>query len=135
MKERYLDLMEKAVSAYTIAQIEAYIASVRKEGLAEHGFPRMAANIGILLAHGRVAHLRDLFVQIMDLCAQEMPVALHKYQSPRVGNEFTVREITLCLLELEKAQTFPAEQIAQWKAAMASFDPWEVYSEIAPFPP
>lgn len=135
MKERYLDIMETAVNVYTRPMIEDYIASVRKYGLAEHGFPRMAANIGVLLAHGRVPHLRDLFVQIMDLCCAEIPVAYHKYHSATVGNEFSVREIVLCLLELEKAQLFPPEQLAQWKAAMSSFSPYDVYSAIASVPP
>lgn len=134
MKERYIDLMEKAVSIYTVPMIEDYIRSVRENGLSEHGFPRMAANIGILLAHGRAAHLRELFVEIMDLCCAEMPVALRKYDNPTVGNEFSVREITMCLMELERSGAFPAAQLAQWKAAIASMDPYAVYSNIAPVP-
>ena len=53
MKTIYIDIMEKALSAYTEERIREYIAEVRRDGLTEHGFPRLGANIGILMAHGR----------------------------------------------------------------------------------
>ena len=40
MKEVYLGLMEKAVSAYTPDHVRTYLESVEKDGLKEHGFPR-----------------------------------------------------------------------------------------------
>lgn len=53
MKALYLDIMEKALSAYTEEGIREYIDTVKRDGLTEHGFPRLGANIGILMAHGR----------------------------------------------------------------------------------
>ena len=51
-KSRYLDLMEKAVGAYTPEQIEKYVAETEKKWISEHGFARLTSNIGILIAHG-----------------------------------------------------------------------------------
>ena len=52
-RARYLDLMERAVSAYTSEHMERYLKDVQRGGLAEHGFPRLCSNLGTLLAHGR----------------------------------------------------------------------------------
>ena len=52
MKERYINLMEKALSAYTDEHILRYLSEVKENGLKEHGFPRLTANIGILISHG-----------------------------------------------------------------------------------
>ncbi len=68
MKTIYIDIMEKALSAYTEERIREYIAEVRRDGLTEHGFPRLGANIGILMAHGRRQELKDTFIEIIDLC-------------------------------------------------------------------
>ena len=51
MKERYILLMEKSLSAYTDAHILRYFNEVKTNGLTEHGFPRLTANIGILIFH------------------------------------------------------------------------------------
>ena len=40
MKEQYIELMEKALSAYTDAHILRYFNSVKANGLTEHGFPQ-----------------------------------------------------------------------------------------------
>ena len=106
MKEIYLDIMEKAVSAYTIPLIEEYIEKVRKEGLSEHGFPRLTADIGILVAYGRMTHLREIFIRLMDLCCEEIPVAYQRSGKTNVGNEFSVKEIVMCLMTLEKIMPF-----------------------------
>ena len=55
MKELYLDIMEWSMAAYDDARIRRYVDQVREEGLTEHGFPRLGANMGILMAHGRWA--------------------------------------------------------------------------------
>ena len=65
MKERYIDLMERALSAYSDDPILLYFAEVREKGLTEHGFPRLTANIGILAAHGRRTDLIPVFRQNM----------------------------------------------------------------------
>ncbi|MBR5449532.1 MAG: hypothetical protein IKV43_06040 [Clostridia bacterium] len=41
MKERYINLMERALSAYTDEHILRYVAEVRENGVREHGFPRL----------------------------------------------------------------------------------------------
>ena len=134
MKEIYLEIMEKAVGAYTVELIEEYIETVRREGLSEHGFPRLTADVGILVAHGRMTHLRDLFIQLMDLCCAEMPVAYGRAHNGAVGNEFSVKEIVMCLLTLEEYNAFP-DKIGQWKEAIRSMDPYAIYANIAPVPP
>ena len=134
MKELYLEIMEKAVGAYTLPLIREYIETVRREGLSEHGFPRLTANIGILVAHGRMLHLKEVFIELMDLCCAEMPVAYGRARNGRVGNEFSVKEIVMCLLTLEEYDAFPNE-IGRWKEAIRSMDPYAIYSNIAPVPP
>ena len=52
-KSYYLDLIEKTLSAYTTAHIDRYFDDVKRDGLKEHGFPRLTANIGILIANNR----------------------------------------------------------------------------------
>lgn len=54
--------MERVVSAYSADHIDRYIETVREKGVREHGFPRLTANIGILMAHGRLMHLKDRFL-------------------------------------------------------------------------
>ena len=68
MEQIYLDIMEKALSAYNGKSIRDYIDEVKREGLTEHGFPRLASNIGVLIAYGRRTDLLPVFVEIMDLC-------------------------------------------------------------------
>ena len=53
MKEIYIDIIEKSVSAYTDKRIRDYIDEVKRDGLTEHGFPRLTVNIGILIAYGQ----------------------------------------------------------------------------------
>ena len=52
MNTQYLDLMEKSLSAYSVQHVDDYFARVQHEGLTEHGFARLTANIGILISHG-----------------------------------------------------------------------------------
>ena len=74
-KERYIELMAAALSAYTDEHIESYFERVKKEGITEHGFPRLTANIGILLCRGYRKNLYPIFLEMMDFCASEMPKA------------------------------------------------------------
>ena len=62
-KEKYLDLMEQAVGAYTDEQIAAYTEKVRADGLKEHGYPRLTANIGILLAYVQRFSIQNLTIR------------------------------------------------------------------------
>lgn len=130
----YISLMEKVFDAYTIEHINEYIASVEKNGLKEHGFPRLTANLGILISFGRKLELKDVFIKMMDLCCREIPVARLK-NGGGVGNDFSVREIVCCLLELEKSGAAEKEYTQRWRRELAKINPASTYTFIAENPP
>ena len=78
LKSCYLDVMEAAVGAYTPERTADYVRRVEKDMIKEHGFHRLTANIGVLLAHGRLADKKGLFHHMMDLCCRQIPVAYVK---------------------------------------------------------
>jgi hypothetical protein len=125
MKERYIELMEKALSAYTDEHIQRYFNEVKEKGLTEHGFPRLTANIGILMAHGRRTDLMPIFMEMMEVCCD---MFLRPYA--HAGNEFSVREIVCCIDELEKAKTVEEEHILRWKQKISKIIPEECYNVI-----
>lgn len=127
MKELYLDIMEKALAAYDDARIREYIDEVRRDGLSEHGFPRLGANIGILMAYGRCQSFMPYFMEIMDICCDEMP-------KRDAANDFSIREVCLCLSLMKERGTLPEERIDAWLEKLAAFDPWKGYRVIAPTP-
>ena len=86
MKEAYIDIMEKALSAYSTERIVDYINEVKRDGLKEHGFPRLTANIGILISFGRRTELKELFCEMMNICCENMPRV-------KSANDFSIREI------------------------------------------
>ena len=133
-KSLYLDLMDKVVDAYTLEHIRRYTADVRKNSITEHGFPRLTANIGILIAHGRKTHLKDDFLQMMDLCVKEIPVAFQK-NGYTTGNDFSVKEIVFCLLEVEKSEIFEKTITDKWRDGLKKINPYATYSCIAEVPP
>ena len=134
MKEQYIDLMERVVSAYTGEKIDSYIQKTKKSGLSEHGFPRLTANLGILIAHGRKAELKDRFVAMMDLCCAEIPTALQR-NGVNVGNDFSIKEIVFCLLEIEQANAVDKSITDGWRSALQTIVPDKTYSVISPTPP
>ncbi|MBQ8402245.1 MAG: hypothetical protein IJX14_09990, partial [Clostridia bacterium] len=73
MRKRYLRIMERALEAYTPEHIREYFDTVREKGLTEHGFPRLTANIGLLMAAGKRTELMPVFLEMMDLCCCQMP--------------------------------------------------------------
>ena len=127
MKEKYIDLMEKTLTAYTDDHIRDYFSRVKTEGLTEHGFPRLTVNIGILIAHGRRRDLLPLFCEMMEFCC---------YTIPRVkaANDFSVREIICCIMELERTQVVPSEDIARWRGYLATIEPTKCYDKFATYP-
>lgn len=132
-KGEYLDLVEAAVGAYTPDHIRAYHARVQKEGILEHGFPRLAANLGVLVAHGRRPADRALFRAMMDTCCAQMATALEAARrngkrAHGVGNDFSVKEIVLCLLAVEKAKVYPAAVTEAWRADIRRAVPETTYS-------
>ena len=123
MKEMYLDIMEKSLSAYTDERIRDYIDEVKRDGLTEHGFPRLGSDIGILMAYGRRTELLDTFIEIMDICCDEMP-------RKRAANDFSIREVCCCLMLLEQKQLVDKKYLEKWKRQLSTFDPWKFYNRV-----
>ena len=124
-KSRYIDLMEKVLSAYTTEHIDRYYNDVKTGGLKEHGFPRLTADIGILIAHGRRTDLKDRLIRLMDLCCDEIP------RHNDCANDFSVKEIIFALIELETHQTFPQAQIDGWKEKLKKITVEKCYNIYA----
>jgi len=127
MGKFHFDLMEKCLSAYSDAHILRYFDEVRKNGLTEHGFPRLTSNIGILIANGRRRDLTDLFMEMMEFCCKSIP-------SVKAANDFSVREIICCIAELEKNQAAAPEHIRRWKQYLSTIEPETCYSVFAKAP-
>ena len=127
MKNRYLTIMEKALSAYTDEHILRYLNDVKRVGLTEHGFPRLTANIGILMSYGKRLDLLPIFLEMMEFCCKTIP-------RKKAANEFSVREIVCCIVELEKSNVVAKEDIARWKGYMSTIEPETCYGCIAKSP-
>ena len=127
MKEKYIDLMEKTLSAYPDEHILRYFNEVKEAGLSEHGFPRLTSNIGILIAHGRRSDLLPIFLEMMDFCCRTIPTV-------KAANDFSVREIICCLVEVEAAGIVGAERIEMWKSNLRAIDPETCYTRLAKTP-
>lgn len=127
MKETYIELMERTLSAYTDAHIRAYFDRVKREGLTEHGFPRLTVNIGILIVHGRRRDLLPLFLEMMEFCC---------YTIPRVkaANDFSVREVVCCIMALEGCDVIDPALIARWRGYLATIEPTACYDRFATSP-
>ena len=121
--ERYLDLMETAVAAYDDAHLATYVEVNEKTGVTEHGFPRLAANLGVLVANGRATGRRETFKKMMDICCRD---ATRKMT--RGGNEFSVKELVMALKELEAAGTFPKSVTDEWAKGLRAVVAEESYS-------
>ena len=128
MREVYLDIMERIVATYNVEHIERYIELVNREGLTEVGFPRLGANIGILMAHGRRLDLKEKFIEILDICFKYFD---HPITVMKADNNFTIREVSCAIKELEKTDVIEKEKIEEWKKKLASFEIETVYTHIA----
>jgi hypothetical protein len=126
-KSRYIDLMEITLSAYSTEHIDRYINDVRRDGLTEHGFPRLTANIGILMAHGRRQDLKERFISMMDLCCQQ-------FLKVKAANDFSVKEIIFCLQELDKTDVVRSGKLQEWKELLSGIDPYACYTVYAQSP-
>ena len=116
--------MEKALSAYTDEHILRYFNDVKASGLTEHGFPRLTANIGILIAHGKRRDLLPIFTEMMEFCCKSIP-------SVKAANDFSVREIVCCLSEIEQSGIAPKEDTDRWRGYLADIKPTECYNKFA----
>ncbi len=126
MKEKYIELMGKALSAYTDEHIDRYFNEVKTVGLTEHGFPRLTVNIGILIAHGVREDLLPRFIQMMDFCCENVPRV-------KAANDFSVREMICCIRELEAAGIL-TEEVSRWRGQLATIDPTTCYTQFATAP-
>ncbi len=127
MRKIYLDLMAKALSAYSDSHIQRYFDQVKNEGLTEHGFPRLTANIGVLISHGIRTDLLPVFLEMMDFCTQSIPKV-------KAANDFSVREIIACIEEIEKSvvpSLIEGSRIAKWKRDISAIVPTECYDRYA----
>ena len=115
--------MEKSFEAYSDKQIENFYNKVKKEGLTEHGFPRLVSNMGILLSLGKKTELLDKFIEMMDFCCASIPNRL-------AANDFSVREIISCLCEVERAGVVPEERTKKRRADLATIDPTKTYNRF-----
>ncbi len=127
MNKQYLDLMEKTLSAYTDGHIIRYFNDVKRDGFKDQGFPRLTANIGILIANGRRRDLSVLFLEMMEFCCKTIP-------NVKAANDFSVREIVCCIAELEKSGVINDEVIMRWKGYFAAIDPKKCYNRFAEKP-
>ena len=127
MKSIYLDIMEKTLLAYTPLQIREYIDEVKRDGLTEHGFARLGANIGILMAHGRATELKNEFTEIIDLCLYGFA---HPINPRKAGNNFAVREVCHAIKELEGTDVIDKNQLDIWKNQLAELDIQTTYTDI-----
>lgn len=133
-KQRYINIIERVLEAYSDERIKDYTQTVLENGLAEHGYPRLTANIGILIANGRKLDFKDEFCKMMDLCCREIPTA-HQKNGWAVGNDFSVKEIVMCILEIEKSGIFEKSVTDGWRKQLSKINPYDVYTMIAPVPP
>ena len=118
--------MERCLEAYDEARIARYVDDVKREGLKEHGFARLASNMGILIANGRKTEFCDRFIEIMDICCENMPTT-------KAANDFTVKEVIFCIMALEEKGLFP-EKTAYWRQCLSKVTPDKTYNVIAKTP-
>lgn len=127
MKERYIDLMEQALSAYSDERIKRYFDDVKREGLTEHGFPRLTSNIGILISHGRRVDLLPIFLEMMEFCCKVIPTV-------KAANDFSVREIICCLWEVEGSGIVSKENTERWRGYLKTIEVTTCYNVFATSP-
>lgn len=124
MKNKYLDLMEEVLTSYSDAHILRYFEDVKRDGLTEHGFPRLTANIGILISHGKRVDLLGIFTKMMDFCCEQ-------FLRVKAANDFSVREIVCCIKELEKSDAVEEQTINKWKEQLRAIQPEKCYDVFA----
>jgi len=127
MKEKYISLMETALEAYSLEHIKRYFNDVKTNGLREHGFPRLTANMGILIAHGRKRELLPVFTEMMDFCCENIPKV-------KAANDFSVKEIIFCIMELEGKNIVSEDDINRWKNCLRTINPETCYNQFAQKP-
>lgn len=113
--------MERALDAYSIEHIDRYFEDVKRTGLTEHGFPRLASNIGTMLAHGRKQELRSRFVDMMSFCCEHV-------STDRAANDFSIQEMLICIDGLEASGAIEKSLINTWRENLKK---QIIYNEVA----
>ena len=127
MKQLYIELMDRALEAYSPDHIVRYFEEVKRNGLTEHGFPRLTSNIGILISFGKREYLKPLFLEMMEFCCKTIP-------NVKAANDFSVREIISCIHAVETAGVADAAAIGRWKGYLSQIDPETCYTVVAHSP-
>ena len=127
MKQLYIELMDWALEAYSKDHIVRYFEEVKQNGLTEHGFPRLTANIGVLISFGKRAYLKPLFLEMMEFCCKTIPHV-------QAANDFSVREIVSCIHAVENSGAADAAAIGRWKGYLSEIDPETCYTVVAHSP-
>lgn len=127
MKEKYISLMDKTLSAYTEEHIVRYFDDVKRDGLKEHGFPRLTANMGILIAHGYRKELKPLFIEMMDFCCENVPCV-------KAANDFSVKELIFCIMALEEKGGVDKSKTDYWRACLKTIEVQRCYNVYAKTP-
>ena len=127
MHNLFVELIEKSFEAYSDEQIENFYNKVKKEGLTEHGFPRLVSNMGTLLSLGKKPELLDKFIEMMDFCCENIPKV-------KAANDFSVREIILAIIAVSEAKVVPESKIKEWKTKMQTINPYTCYDVYATKP-
>ena len=127
MKQTYIELMDRALEAYSEDHILRYFEDVKQNGLTGHGFPRLTANIGILISFGKREYLKPLFLKMMEFCCKTIP-------NVKAANDFSVREIISCIHAVETSGVVDADTIERWKGYLSQIDPMTCYNVVAHSP-
>lgn len=121
MNQRYLNLMEKALFAYSDERILRFFNEVKEKGFKDQAFARITANIGIMMSQGIRRNLLPLFLEMMEFCCKTIP-------NVRAANNFSVRELVCCIIELEKTDLVNPKDITRWKGYLATIEPEKIYN-------
>lgn len=124
MKNKYLDIMEHALEAYSTEQIDEYFDEVKRNGLTEHGFARLTVNIGTMLAHGRKGELYERFVEMMSFCCARVSLDL-------AANDFSIQEMIVCIDQLCEKGIVDEDIINAWREDLKKPI---IYNEVAKSP-
>ncbi len=129
MKEIYINIMEKALEAYGDEKIDSYIDSVRNIELPDQGFPRLTANIGVLIAKGRCMRMLPRFIDMMNICCEKIP------NRNFIANDFSIKEICFCFMELDESDAIDKAQLDVWKDKIRALDPYKSYNNVVALNP
>lgn len=124
MKQLYLDVMEQAAHAYSTEQIDSYIKEIEENGLSDHGFPRLASCLAVLLANGRCTFLVRRIEHMLDLSFALVS------KPGRCDKDFSVRELCTAHFALQKSDVFPKEKLDVWAELLREFNPNENYDML-----